>query len=210
VRSLLQTLAGRALAEPERAQELAGLAASLARRMQAEEGSLEPPPGYLYAGAHLLRARLRDLDVEPMPPAQGGIPIFTTGRVDPVEIRMPFDVWIYGVSGSAMPSFAGVDPDDLIGATLLSTAQDGRDLFTVDWQLDGGQAFSTDGRQRMMYPASVTVGTRLVPRPMSWFLQRNQVLGVRFRNMTNAIIPAPFLRLSECGIAFHAVNRNDP
>lgn len=186
--------------------------------MREDEQGLEPPPGYLYAGAHSLRARVRDLETEAIPTAQDpGIPLWTTGRADPVTIRMPFDVWIYGVAGSALidpvPDPASPDVTLLVSAERVPTARDGRDLFTVDWQLDGDTSYSTDGRQRMMVPASVTVGTRLVPRAMSWMLARNQVLSVRFRSMLNVIFPgeAPlFTHLREAGIVFYAVNMNDP
>lgn len=180
--------------------------------MKEEDRSIESPPGYLYAGAHEFRARVRDLAPEPLPPAVGGVPIFTTGKSEITQIKLPFDCFIYEVYGSALPDLSTAqDANDLLAGMVFPTALEGRDLFTVDWDLDSHTSYSTDGRQRMMYPASVTVGTRLVPRPMAWMLKRNQRINVRFRSLLNAIVPSgSFVNLSECGITFAAVNMNDP
>ena len=214
-------LAEQAARDPSRASQIARV---LLDRINTEGRTGDrAPQGYLYAGAETLIARTRDLDVETMQTDSEptGVPIWTSTRAA-IPIKIPFDCWIYAVAGWAVtrsPTFVtelGVPGAPLINlGQAAPTAADGRDLFTVDWELDGKSGFSTDGRKRMMLPASVTVGSRLIPRQMSWTLRRNQVIGVRFRNLWNAIVHtmpsgvAPPV-LAEAAIAFYAVNLEAP
>lgn len=171
------------------------------------------PEGYLYAGAHTFVARERDLEVEPLQSAAAptAVPIWWTSR-EPVPVKIPFDCWIYGVAGWAVTR---AEDDTGLLPFVAPTAYDGRDLFTVGWELDGQINFSTDGRGTKMWPASVTVGTRKRPRRLSWTLRRNEVIGVRFRNLWNAIAPTlpagvDPLVLAEAAIAFYAVKLEMP
>ena len=186
--------------------------------MERLENGASAPTGYLYAGAHNFTARTRQLAVEPLPEdaipgGPPGVPIFTT-NTGAIDIRVPFDSFIYAVSGYAIPD--GSVEADLESFLLLPTAVDGRDLFSVEWGLDGQVTFMTDGHRRLMFPASTCVGSRLVPRQMGWTVRRNQTINVRFRSLVNAITTADiwaeeeFPVLAEAGITFHVVNVGAP
>lgn len=204
--------------------QAARIAAWIAESLRAEQAAGEGahPPGYLYAGAHRWIARVENLATEPLPPTPGAPPI-TSSANEPVEIRTSFDALIIGVSGFGVltPQPRGLNVPitaaDLAVAELLSCARDGRDLFTVEYGLDGQITFGTDGRRQQMYPASVVVGDGPRPRALAWTVRRNQIITVRFRNISNVItsqiaaspIGPPDLRLT-AEVAFHVVNMERP
>lgn len=213
-RELWKKLATEAARDPSRASQIAGV---LLDRIDTEGRTGDrAPEGYLYAGAHTFIARMRDLEVEPLPDLNNPkrVPIYDTAN--PVQvIKLPFDAWIYGVAGWSLTRSPVIEGEGLAIGGLASTAWDDRDLFSIEWGLDGQVWFMTDGRGRKMVPASVAVGTREVPRRMSWTLRRNQVIQVRFRNLWNAVVPSwpvnppnpvPFPVLAEAAVAFYAVN----
>jgi hypothetical protein len=206
------SLANQAARDPSRASQLARV---LLDKIDTEgRTGGEAPEGYLYAGADTLIAKSRDLVVESLQTRENptGVPIWTTASNE-IPIKIPFDCWIYGVAGwsqTRVLTDAQAVEYSLVGANGPLCA-DGRDLFSVDWNLDGQVGFTTDGRKRMMSPASTSTGTRKRPRRMSWTLRRNQVIGVRFRNLWNAIVstmPSGFAHpvLAEAAVAFYVVN----
>jgi hypothetical protein len=221
-RDALLQLANEAARDPSRAARLAGLIASELRSI-VERGDDSPPAGYLYAAAHQLVVKIENVGVEPLPSASSpnAAPDDSTSRrAEP--LRVPFDVLIVGAAGWAQAVPTPVDDattvslDELRMATLLSNAEDGRDLFTVSLGLDGQVTFGTDGHDPMMYPASTVLGSRRRPRPMAWTLRRDQILQVRVRNITNVPLDGfsddvfgPVL-LSEVNVAFYALNLEQP
>jgi len=218
LRDLLIEASARAVREPQHAPHWSRVILETLTAMEALENGASAPTGYLYAGAHNFTARTRQLAVEPLPEdaipgGPPGVPINTTNS-GAIDIRVPFDSFIYGVSGYALPAFDS--QGDLDAALLLTTATDGRDLFSVEWGLDGQVTFMTDGHNRLMFPASTCVGTRLVPRQMGWAVRRNQTINVRFRSLVNAITTAEiwdeeqFPLIAEAGITFHVVNTGAP
>lgn len=213
-RSLWVSLANQAARDPSRASQIAKV---LLDKINTEGRTADAAPdGYLYAGADTLIARSRDLAVEVLQSQLNptGVPIWTSASAA-IPIKIPFDCWIYGVAGWAQTrtpvsseTQPSAFPDVALNAPLCA---DGRDLFSADWGLDGQIKFGTDGRRAMMLPASAIVGTRLIPRRLSWTLRRNQVINVRFRNLWNAIVPTmpvgfEFPTLAEAAIAFYVVN----
>ena len=218
LRDLLIEASQRAVSEPQHAAHWSRVILETLTAMERLEDGAQAPTGYLYAGAHNFTARTRQLAVEPLPEdailgGPPGVPIFTT-NTGAVDIRVPFDSFIYAVSGYALPAMTVVG--DLESVILLPTAVDGRDLFSVEWGLDGQVTFMTDGHRRMMFPASTCVGSRLVPRMMGWAVRRNQTINVRFRSLVNAITTSDiwendeFPLLAEAGITFHVVNTGAP
>lgn len=212
-RELWSKLASEAARDPSRASQLAGV---LLDRIDTEGRTGDvAPEGYLYAGAHTFIARVRDLEVEPLPTLQNpkAVPIWDTSS-NPQIIKIPFDSWIYAVGGWARAQVPVVDGEPKFLGALASGAWGNRDLFSLEWGLDGQVWFMTDGRGRKMVPASVAVGTRDRPRRMSWTVRRNQVIQVRFRNLFNAIAPSlpadEMPKLAEAAIAFYAVNLEAP
>ena len=178
------------------------------------------PIGYLYSGTYKWLARVRDLLPEPLPQdilgevGPGGVPLTRTVN-DPEPIKVPFDCVIQGVQGWCVPKLS-LDPEtgeNFAWPFLLSCATDFRDLFAVRWGLNGDIWYSTDGNDSLTLPASVTVGTQNLPRPMFWPVERNQNIQVEFRNIINYYLPpnVPFanLELSEAVIAFDVL-RLDP
>ena len=224
LRDLLIEASQRAVAEPQHAAHWSRVILETLSAMERLENGAAAPTGYLYAGAHNFTARTRRLAVEPLPEdaAQAGVPgvPITTTNSGAVDIRVPFDSFIYAVSGYAIPDFgSGEEPgENAESALLLPTAADGRDLFSVEWGLDGQVTYMTDGHNRLMFPASTCVGSRLVPRMMGWAVRRQQTINVRFRSLINAITTSEiwgglddgFPLIAEAGITFHVVNVGAP
>lgn len=220
-RETIIQLASDAVSDPAHAQSYAQTILSQIAEWRANEGDARAPTGYLYAGAHTWIARQRNLAVEILPeeaeannlPPAVGVQIFESGNQNSVDIRTPFDGFIYAVTGAAtiIPQEEG-ESEFLI----FSTSTDGRDLFSVEWGLDGQVTFVTDGFRRLMFPAAVSVGDRLVPRSMAWTLRRNQTINVRFRNLINAFLPRlesiedESRPLLDCQIEFHVINVDSP
>lgn len=208
-REILLSLASEAARDPSRAAPIARYMAELLKEAENSEGQI--PLGYLYAGAHKFLAIAEDVAVEPLL-EPGSAPITNTRNL-PIEIRIPFDVLIIGVAGWAMLDWTQRDSvAAVVNAAGTSQAVDFRDFFAVDWELDGRVSFTTDGRQRLMTPAAVSVGTQLRPRALAWTLRRNQVISVRFRNLINAFtgvdVDNPNLR--RVSLAFYALNLEAP
>jgi len=172
------------------------------------------PPGYLYAGSHNLIARRDNFGPEALPEnAQGALvgPIGWTSS-QPVTIKVPFDVAIEAVSAWAIPIIEGSSPD--LSTQLISSARDGRDLFSVAWGINGQSVNFTTGDTPLMIPACSACGTRQVPKDMYWELQRNDVIQVWFRNITNALVASAFgeeneIRLNAV-VCFRAINKDGP
>ena len=186
-RETLVKLAADAARDPSRAARLAGYIADELRQI-AEAGETAVPPGYLYAGAFEWLLSTENLEVEPLS-GTGAVPITQSGN-QYVQLRIPFDALIVGVSGWAEPvstAGSGAVNEQFIAASLAS-AQDSRDLFTVSLAIDGQASFGTDGFNQLMWPASTVVGTRLLPRPMAWAVRRNSLLQAKFRNVTNVYL----------------------
>lgn len=225
LRDLLTEASQRAVSEPQHAAHWSRVVLETLNAMERLENGATAPTGYLYAGAHSFTAKTRQLAVEPLPEdavpgGPPGVPITQT-NAGAVDIRVPFDSFIYAVSGYALPDFSFSDGESLDEMLTAPTAADGRDLFSVEWGIDGQVTFMTDGHRRLMFPASVCVGSRMVPRMMGWAVRRNQTINVRFRNLANAIASAaawdgpqppadPFPQLAECGVTFHVVNVGAP
>lgn len=210
MREILLALAAEAARDPSRAARIAEYIADICREADKSEGQI--PLGYLYAGAHKLLAIAENLAIETLEPAEGGTPITTTAN-RPIQIRIPFDVLIIGVGGWAEPNWRGIAAGDGgVAFALPSQAPDYLDTFSTDFQLDGATSFTTDGDDRLMAPAAVTVGTQRRPRPMAWTLRRNQLIAVRFRNILNAFSSAGALgfQLRRVGLCFYALNLEAP
>jgi hypothetical protein len=214
-------VAAEAARDPSRAARLASWLADDMRAARAT-ADVRVPEGYLYAGAHTWIAQVFDLLPEPLPPALGAAPITSSGNQG-VEIRTSFDAFIWGVAGWAVAKPTPEDdgefetPEMLEIAQLLSCAIEGRDLFSVDYNLDGSTSFGTDGKNQLMLPACCVVGTRLSPRAMGWTVRRNQIITVRFRNMTNVTMTLPIggqeqIRplAIDAALAFYVVNMERP
>jgi len=221
-RDVWLAIANEAARDPSRAARLNALLLDLVREAK-EQGGDSTPPGYLYAAAHQWIVRVRDLDPEPLPTAAfpARTPI-TASALDAIPFRTPFTALIVGVCGWALarggpdPTTGVVDLGEHILAQVLPTAEAGRDLFSVSIGLDGQVTFGSDGRDVRMFPASCVVGTRLVPRAMAWTVRRNQIIQVKFRNITNVplenvtpLVTRP-LRLAEAAVNFFALNLERP
>lgn len=220
-RAILQGLAAEAVRDPAHASAYARAVLDELERWRASDGEPLEPPGYLYAGARSLIAQVERLPVEPLPEepiAFGGgpnaVPITTTNNAA-IQIKMPVDVFIYGVAGYCRPDVLLNDDNeqeaDAAELGGLSAAAECRDFFSVAWDIDGETSFSTDGEGRIMTPAAAVVGTRERPRALAWKLRRDQTIGVRFRNIWNAILPRdvevfPAAPTITAGIVFYAVN----
>jgi hypothetical protein len=227
-RDQIISLANDAVRDPAHAQSYSQAILETIARWRESEGSAAAPTGYLYAGAHNWIARVRRLEVEITPEeaaqptfaAAQGVPITTSAQEQTVDIRTPFDGFVYAVSGSAVINndagqAALVDYEDLFAeGASLNAATESRDLFSCSWGLDGDVNFSTDGHRKLMFPGAVTVGTRLVPRRMAWTLRRNQTINVRFRSMMNVILrrptPEATLQTIDAQITYHVINLETP
>lgn len=213
----LRRMAREALDDPSRASDIAR-AALMAIDSESRRANVAPT-GYTYAGAHTWVAEVRDLAVEPLPSApnvvgEPGVPIWNTAN-QPIPIRVPFDSWVYGVASWAVLG-GSTSIDGPVLPAFAPTCAEGRDLVAVDWAIDGMEGFVTDGERRMVVPSSVICGTRNNPRMLSWTVQRNQTIQVRFRNLINAfLLPSEnpefvFPKISIAAVAFYAVNLEMP
>lgn len=211
-------LAQQAARDPSRASQIAGI---LLERVQTESRTNGmAPEGYLLHGAHTFEARARDVQVEAiqtLADPNAGVPIWQTNN-QAIPIKLPFDSLIIGAAGWASTRIP-VDGDGVVipgFVTGVPLAKDGRDLFSVQWELDGQVSFVTDGRAPRLQMASNVVGTRRIPRMMAWTLRRNQTIGVKVRNLWNAILSTlptnvdDFPVLAEATIAFYAINLEQP
>jgi hypothetical protein len=218
--SLRKLLATEIARDPSRASRLCSYLAEVIQE-EIDAGAAGHPPGYIYAPGHQWIVKVIDLDPEPLPTTDvpNAAPI-TSSFAPAIPFRVPFDALLLGVSGWALPEPTPIDGvisvNALAAAQQLSSAADGRDLFTTSIGLDGQITFGTDGRDQLMFPASTVVGTRLRPRVLGWTVRRQQILQVKFRNITNAplggvasSVVAP-LRLSEASLNFHALNLEMP
>ncbi len=181
---------------------------------------LEPQPGYLYAPAHRWIALAEAVHPEPFPTAAlpNATPLTSTINA-PVSIKAPWDALVVAVAGWAIPQIpfpAQIVYADRIGVEQMAIAQDGRDLFSTRWDLNGANNYTTDGQSELMEPAAVMVGTELSPRRLAWRVPRNQIINVYFRNLSNLIYPgaiipeqAPGFDLT-CALVFHAFNLEAP
>jgi hypothetical protein len=217
---LKQFLATEAARDPSRASRIYAYLAEVLQE-EIDAGAAGHPPRYIYAPGHQWIIQVRDLDPEPLPTPTGfqAAPI-TQSFTPAIPFRVPFDALLLGVSGWALPEPTQIDGvitvAALSAAQTLASADAGRDLFTTSIGLDGQITFGTDGHDQLMFPASTVVGTRLKPRVLGWTIRRNQILQVKFRNITNAplggvapTVVAP-LRLAEASLNFHALNLEMP
>lgn len=220
-RSALLALADEAARDPSGSRRLLELASSMLQQ-QMQRGDYAMPTGYIYAGAHTWIASFEQVLPEPLPDATDPVP----GRNDLTNtangaqiIEVPFDALILGVSGWASPSIdTTLSDSEQEGVLLMSTNPEGRDLFSVDWNLNGKVYYSTDGRVDLMQPAAAVLGTRTLPRSLGWVVQRNARINVRVRNVTNVAAPfaffgqqaEPFGWPINVGVGFHALNLERP
>lgn len=192
-RQALTALVDEAARDPSGARRLLELAAEMVKGELAL-GDYATPPGYLYAGAHTWVLEVEDLKPESLPsvtdpPPQSLALTTTANQAQPLEV--PFDGLILGVAGWATPALPRElpDADAKTAALLVGADPDGRDLFSLDWKLNGETSFVTDGQLSMMEPALALVGTRTRPRPLAWIVRRGDLIAVRFRNLTNVAVP---------------------
>ncbi|MHC4218180.1 MAG: hypothetical protein ACYSU7_06945, partial [Planctomycetota bacterium] len=163
-RAALLALVDEAARDPSGARRLLELAgAMLHQEMQAGEFAM--PAGYIYAGAHTWIASFDDIDPEPLPTAGDPVPQrdpLTNTANPPQIIEVPFDGLILGISGWAAPIIdsANLSDNEQRSLLLFNTNDDGRDLFSLDWNLNGKIYHVTDGRVDLMEPATALVGTR--------------------------------------------------
>lgn len=221
LRSYLQALAADAAADPSRARDIAGHITRILADAESNGGDL--PEGYIYAGAHTWEIQADNVVVEPVgtPSVPTGLPLTETSNM-PIPLKVPFDGLIMGIAGWAQPQAVhrgteGNAPLSAVRASFcLSRVIDFRDMFSVEIGLDGTSTFGTDGNDRMLYPASTVVGSRLSPRPAAWTVRRNQRLQARFRNVSNvwltdvsaALLAPPVL--SKIVLAFYVLNLEAP
>jgi len=175
------------------------------------------PGGYVYHGAMVWNATSEQVEIEALPTEENpGRPTVWQTANEAIPIKVPFDALIQGVSGWGIIN--PVDNPEQGPANLFTGCgrNDGRDLFAVDWGLDGQVDFSSDGRDRQMYPAAVVVGTRNRPRPLAWTVRRNQTIRVRIRSLLNVLIDPDatpegyvFPTLT-AWVGFHALNLEAP
>ena len=214
-----QRLANDASTDPSSAPEVARLLARELGNAVAGQSS-RFPIGYTYSGTYKWIARVRDLLPETLPDdtpgeAVAGVALTNTGN-DAIQIKVPFDCVVQGVQGWALPKMS-LDPEtgeNFGWPFLLSCAADFRDLFSVRWGLNGDIWYSTDGNDQLTLPASVTVGSQNLPRPMFWPIERDQNINVEFRNIINYFLPFNFgpaqgIELAEAVIVFDVL-RLDP
>lgn len=221
LRSYLRALAADAAADPSRAHDIAGHIVRLIDDANDNGGDL--PEGYIYAGAHTWEIQADNVTVEPVGNLDSpvGLPLTETSN-QPIPLKVPFDGLIMGIAGWAQPQavhledIANVNLKQVKASFCLSRVVDFRDLFSVELGLDGTTTFGTDGNDRMLYPATCVLGSRLSPRPTAWTVRRNQRLQARLRNISNvsltevnASIFVPPL-LSKIVVAFYVLNLEAP
>jgi len=210
-RAQLLALLDQAAQDPSSARRLLQQAHSLVDRELRTEKL--PPPGYVYAGAQHLIATFDRVDIEALPdPDYPQIPPLCVTSNDPGDIKIPYDMLIEGVSAAAVPILpTGLDATQLNGLLEMSANADGRDLFSIQWGLDGDNLYCTDGTRATLEPAMSMVGTRPNPRALGWMATRGRILNVWVRNLTNAINPTGFASEREPGwplaitVEFHGV-----
>lgn len=175
------------------------------------------PPGYIYHGAHTWIFEANGLEVEPLPTDDPNAPPLTSSRNAAIPIRASFDAFIFGAAGWAA-AVAPLDNDEppsleqIALSALLTTAKDGRDLFSLELGHDGKETWETTGREQVMLPATQVVGTRDSPRDFFYLVQRNQILQARFRNYCNVIAadyPEPF-PVVNARVAYYVLNLEMP
>jgi len=221
-RSALLALVDEAARDPSGARRLLELAGAMLHQ-EMQRGDYAMPPGYIYAGAHTWIASFEEVEPEPLPDATTTVPQrdpLTNTANPPQIIEVPFDALILGVSGWAEPiiDLENWSDGEQRGVLLHSSNPDGRDLFSLDWNLNGKIYYVTDGRVDLMQPAAATVGTRTRPRPLGWIVQRNDRINVRIRNLTNVHVPFSFdASVTEpygwninAAVGFHALNLERP
>lgn len=220
-RSALLALVDESARDPSGSRRLLELAGSMLQQ-QMQRGDYAMPPGYIYAGAHTWIASFENLQPEPTPDATDPVP----GRNDltgtatrPQTIEVPFDALILGASGWAVSKIESDRTDDERNGMLgLSSNADGRGLFAVQWDLNGKLHYVTDGRVDLLEPAAALLGTRTLPRPLGWVVERDDLINVYVRNLTNVVVPfafyqdqpEPFGWPINVSVGFHALNLERP
>lgn len=214
-RDQLLSLAAAMQADPSRAPALAQL---MLRMLPPDSGPVGVPPGYVYHGAHKLIARVEQLGAPVLTDTTP--PILDPGGATPSDpIRVPFDAIIFGVGGAAQPRPNAADGDDWLAQIQLSNDadQDGRELFACGWEMDGQEAFITDGRDSQLAPACIATGTQENPRPLYWEVQRGKRIVVSFKSLLSTqygppeLLPDGFeLPPINAEIAFYALNVEAP
>ena len=125
------------------------------------------------------------------------------GADDPPEteiVRCQRDVWIRGVTATAIPVIPGIDPEDpdwitalLAIRELCAHTSNLRNLFEFRIRLDGDRGFFSTGQSgetNIRAASAAGDGERLVK--MDWRLETNQHIEVTMRNAFNS-----FQRLTE-------------
>jgi hypothetical protein len=210
--------------DPTRAPTLAIDAANIARTAELAGGDV--PEGYIYSGAHTIELSADNVAVEPLSPeVDGGLSPTQTGNRE-ISVKAPFDCLMMGLAGWAEIVSVGEDGEvetitvaQIIRDNLRSnrTVADRRDMFAVELGIDGTTWLCTDGNDRLLWPATCVVGSRLSPRPLAWTVRRNQKLNMRVRNLSNLAsahdeeledeVPPPRLNIR---VAYYALNLEPP
>lgn len=210
-RSRLLALVDEAAADPSSARRLLQEAQQLVDLELRTERL--PPDGYVYAGAHHLIAKFDRVSVEPLPDEDDPQirPLSQTTN-DPRMVEIPYNMLIEGVSAWAIPILpTWADASELKGILEMGANADGRDLFSLSWGVDGDNLYTTDGWRSHLEPAAAIVGTRRRPRPLAWMPERDRILNVWVRNLTNALNPSGFASERPAGwdlsitVEFHGV-----
>ena len=221
-RSALLALVDEAARDPSIARRRLELVVAMVGE-EMRRGDFAMPPGYIYSGAHTWLAPFDAVVPEPLPAAGTTVPqrdplSNTANPTQPIEV--PFDALILGVSGWCSPRIpAEASTNALVGGLLgMGAEPEGRDLFSVGWNLDGNTHFITDGYVSQLEPAAAVVGTRTAPRALGWLVQRKDTINVRVRNLTNVAVPfawyveqpEPYGWELDIWIAFTALNLERP
>jgi hypothetical protein len=219
----LLALVDEAARDPSGARRLLELASAMVSEEIRAGSDYAMPPGYIYEGAHTWIAPFEQVQPEPLPEAGATVPArdpLTNTANPPQPIEVPFDALIMGVMGWAVPELPEEldTADEVTAGLLLSTDPEGRDLFSVDWNLDGKLYYVTDGRVDLMQPATTVLGTRTRPRALGWVVRRNSRINVRVRNLTNVVAPWPWYEGQEepygwpinVSVGFSALNLERP
>jgi len=218
-RQALLALIDEAARDPSGARRLLEIADAMLAEQQ-RRGDAAHPPGYIYSGAHTWIAPFEVVDPEPLPDPDDASTLELTATANaPQGIEVPFDALILGVSGWATPAVPReLDTADKNGVLELDADPDGRDLFSVSWQLNGNRQFVTDGRTDLLMPAPAILGTRRNPRQLGWLVQRDDLIDVRVRNLSNVAVPFQFYEQQtepygypiNVVVEFHALNLEEP
>jgi len=187
MRAHWQKIADSGVADPSGAQDAARrLAAEIRKSLSAGPG-VDAPVGYLYAGAHQFVAKALAIETEPLPTeADPNRPsLLSTGNTSQAQIVVPFNCMVHSIVAFATPKFNEAPNVPFTWPLGISGAEEGRDLFTVRWDINGDVNYQTDGFSPIMLPGSVVTGTQNKPRSCAWILQRETRINVTFRNITN-------------------------